>query len=364
MNEVPRQPRWKTVEYSKTQIILAGKAIKKVDATEEETKKAMLVIDNWRAAHAYPLHVIYTHLRRMAKDNDENIVVAERLKRLDSIIKKLKRQKTMNLWTMQDLGGCRFIVPELSDVFTYANKYKKSRIRHKFIKEYNYIAQPKQDGYRSLHHVYKYYSDTPNSPYNNNMLIELQFRTHLQHLWATAVETMGLYTKQALKAGQGDDETKRFFALTSSLLAMKESTALVPNTPTSWPELMDEIVELNKRKHFLDVLSAIRVVIEARNEAMRGKQGYYLLILNFDTHRLRIAYYKLSQAENANAAYTQIEKNRVENKIDAVLVSVSSFQTLKVAYPNYFSDIGEFLQIIGSEIIRYEKYCEKKLALI
>lgn len=293
MNKVPRQPRWKTVEYSKTQIILAGKAIKKVDATEEETKKAMLVIDNWRAAHAYPLHVIYTHLRRMAKDNDENIVVAERLKRLDSIIKKLKRQKMMNLWTMQDLGGCRFIVPELSDVFTYANKYKKSRIRHKFIREYNYIAQPKQDGYRSLHHVYKYYSDTPDSPYNNNMLIELQFRTHLQHLWATAVETMGLYTKQALKAGQGDDETKRFFALTSSLLAMK-----------------------------------------------------------------------VSQAENANAAYTQIEKNRVENKIDAVLVSVSSFQTLKVAYPNYFSDIGEFLQIIGSEIIRYEKYCEKKLALI
>ena len=80
--------------------------------------------------------------------------------------------------------------------------------------------------------------------------------------------------------------------------------------------------------------------------------------------RLRIAYYKLSQAENANAAYTQIEKNRVENKIDAVLVSVSSFQTLKVAYPNYFSDIGEFLQIIGSEIIRYEEYCEKKLILI
>lgn len=50
---------------------------------------------------------------------------------------------------------------------------------------------------------------------------------------------------------------------------------------------------------------------------MSGKQGYYLLILNFDTHRLRIVYYKTSQAENANAAYTQIEKNRVEAKIDA-----------------------------------------------
>ena len=78
----------------------------------------------------------------MAKENDEKIIVAERLKRLDSIINKLKREKTMSLWTMQDLGGCRFIVPELYDVFAYAKKYKKSRIRHKFIKEYNYLHNP------------------------------------------------------------------------------------------------------------------------------------------------------------------------------------------------------------------------------
>ena len=297
----------------------------------------------------------------MAKKSDKKIIVAERLKRLDSIIKKLNREKTMNLWTMQDLGGCRFIVPEPRDVFSFANKYKNSCIRHKFVKEYNYIAQPKESGYRSLHYVYKYHSDSANSPYNRNMLIELQFRTHLQHLWATAVETMGVYTNQLLKAGQGDSDIKRLFALTSSLLAIKESTALVPNTPTSWLELMDEIILLDNRQHFLDVLSAIRIAIEAREKVMSGKQGYYLLILNFDTHRLRITYFKTSQAENANAAYSQIEKNRVESKIDAVLVSVSSFQMLKAAYPNYFSDIGEFVDIIRSEIEKYRKYCEKKL---
>ena len=35
-------------------------------------------------------------------------------------------------------------------------------------------------------------------------------------------------------------------------------------------------------------------------------------------------------------------------KIDAVLVNVSSFNALKSAYPNYFSDIGEFVDIIKS----------------
>lgn len=64
--------------------------------------------------------------------NRPDIVVAERLKRLDSIINKLKREPNMSLWTMQDLGGCRFIVPTVNEVFLYAEKYKNSRIRQKY----------------------------------------------------------------------------------------------------------------------------------------------------------------------------------------------------------------------------------------
>ena len=92
---------WKKVENSRNKIIRAGKIIRKDESTEEEIIAATKVIDNWRAAHAYPLHVIYMHLRRMGSV-DKDIIVAERLKRLDSIIKKLKREPNMNLWTMQD----------------------------------------------------------------------------------------------------------------------------------------------------------------------------------------------------------------------------------------------------------------------
>ena len=42
--------------------------------------------------------------------------------------------------------------------------------------------------------VYQYKSDRIET-YNRNMLIEIQFRTHLQHIWATAVETMGLFDR-------------------------------------------------------------------------------------------------------------------------------------------------------------------------
>ena len=63
---ITNQPKWKIVEYSRSQIIKAGKTIKKEDAPEREAAQATKIIDNWRAAHAFPMHVIYMHLRRMA----------------------------------------------------------------------------------------------------------------------------------------------------------------------------------------------------------------------------------------------------------------------------------------------------------
>ena len=115
-DEKIKQPKWKIVENSRSQIINAGKTIRNEDISNEERNSAIKVIDNWRAAHAFPMHVIYMHLRRMCSQN-EDVIVAERLKRLKSITNKLKREKAMNLWTMQDLGGCRVIVPKISDVY-------------------------------------------------------------------------------------------------------------------------------------------------------------------------------------------------------------------------------------------------------
>ena len=88
------------------------------------------------------MHVIYIHLRRMAAPRND-ILVVERLKRLDSIIGKLRREAGMDLWRMQDLGGCRFITPSVDEVFHFAEEYKKSRVRHEYKRTYDYIHNPK-----------------------------------------------------------------------------------------------------------------------------------------------------------------------------------------------------------------------------
>ena len=344
-----KQPRWKKVEYPRSQIIKAGKIIKKSDTKNEKLDETIAVIDNWRAAHAFPLHVIYMNLRRFSKKNSE-IVVVERLKRLDSIINKLKREPSMSLWTMQDLGGCRVIVPTIEDVYEYKDIYENSRKRHVKKREYDYIANPKQSGYRSLHVVYEYYSES-NQDYNKKMLIEIQFRTKLQHLWATAVETMGIFTDQAIKAGKGSDEVKHFFILVSSLFANEEKMPLVPDTIDDMNKLIQEIKELNTKYKYLDILTGIKVAIKTEQDAKKGtKYAYCVLTLNYEKKELTIFRFKSSEIDQANSFYTMMEKDRKSEKNNTVLVRASSFAELKSAYPNYFSDISKFVNKVNSYI--------------
>ena len=342
------QPKWKVVEYTQSQINKAGRTIRKEDASDEERAYAIKVIDNWRAAHAFPLHVFYMHLRRMAA-NHTDIVVAERLKRLDSILNKLKRETSMSLWKMQDLGGCRFIVPTIEDVYYYANKYETSSKRHELKKTYDYIKKPKESGYRSLHRVYEYHSDKKNT-YNTNMLIELQFRTHLQHLWATAVETMGVFLKEDIKSGMGSDSINHFFRLVSSLFALREGQPVVSGMSDDLDSLVADLRRINKEHNYLQLLSGIKVAID-HQQKNKGKQSskpaYFILILNYETRRLSIRNYMASEIERANEAYNFIENNKNDSKIDAVLVRVRSVDMLKTAYPNYFSDLTEFTQSIS-----------------
>ena len=86
------QPRWKIPEYTKREINEAGNTIRNDSATDAEKASALEIIDNWRAAHAYPLHVFYMNLRSKAGHRTD-IIVAERLKRMNSIVEKLRREK-------------------------------------------------------------------------------------------------------------------------------------------------------------------------------------------------------------------------------------------------------------------------------
>ena len=130
--------KWKEPIYSKKEINNAGQLLRNPGITSAERSRALSIVDNWRAAHAYPLHVLYMNLRRRA-ESKANVLVVERLKRLDSIVKKLEIEKGMQLYRMQDLGGCRMVLPTLQDVYKYSDNLERSRIRHELKKTNDYI---------------------------------------------------------------------------------------------------------------------------------------------------------------------------------------------------------------------------------
>ncbi|MBR2666611.1 MAG: hypothetical protein IKD96_00430 [Oscillospiraceae bacterium] len=329
------------VRYSRTQVKKAGKIYVSENTTQEEKDRALILINNWRAAHSFPLQVIYMHVKRNA---GAQAIVAQRLKRLYSITQKLHRFPNMSLTAMQDIGGCRVIVDSISDVYSMVSSLKKSRMRHKLKEEYDYIRSPKPDGYRSYHIVYSYFSEK--NPKYNGLFIEIQIRTHIQHLWATAVETMDTFTGDPLKTGQGDPENRQFFVLISKLLeAYESSNQSIDDVKRT--DSLQEFLKYEKEHEVLRKLKSIKEAVGYVQSVDNRDQGYYVLRLDREKNQLLINSYTKKQLEQATAEYDLAEKNRSVDE-DIVLVSTASFNMLKKAYPNYFADINEFIELIDS----------------
>lgn len=344
----------KTVEYKKSEINEAGQKIALNTLSNEEKTQYLKIIDNWRVAHAFPMNTFAINLKNQVADIPGAIVV-QRLKRLDTIIGKIKRYPKMELYRMQDLGGCRVIVPTVEDVYLVKKRLRESRIRHILHNEKDYIATPKSNtGYRGIHLVYRYKSEK-NKNYNG-LQTEIQIRTQLQHLWATAVETVGLFTQNDLKFNQGSESWLDFFKWVSALFSVEERSAIVEGVPTDPKVIAYTVLEKLGELEVIDRLMTIGIATKHVPKLKRKKKKrpgyYYLLILDFNSLKLYIEEY--DGIDEANERYNEIETQnsfKDEKKVNVVLVSAQSFDALLNAYPNYFVDIRNFnntlLDLIG-----------------
>lgn len=333
---------WTEPQYSKTKVDRAGKTISSSISLDTELDEALYVVNNWRSSHSFPLNTLQTGLRQRARQVDSDALVAQRIKRLSSIEAKLFRFPTMKLSQMQDIGGCRAVVRTAADVRVLAEAHRTSGMKHKLVRTDDYLSSPQTSGYRGIHLIYRYYSDR--SETYNGLQIEVQLRSLLQHAWATAVETVGTFLKQALKSSQGHAEWLRFFALMGSALAMRERTALVAGTPT---DRQDLLAALRQKSTELDVERRL----EAYGNALQTleKRGvvdahFFLLALDPVADTITIHGFRKNELETATTAYLDVERSmNAATGAEAVLVSVDSIAALKRAYPNYFLDTQAFL---------------------
>lgn len=333
---------WAVALYSKKAVMRAGECLINPLASYEEYAAAMDVLSNWRAAHAYPMHSLLMMLRKKASSIDKKAIVVQRLKRTPSILEKLSRYPEMKLHRMQDISGCRAIVSNVRDAERLSGSIRKSRTRHQLHKVDNYIDRPKETGYRGIHLVYKYNGDKNDY---QDYFVEIQIRSKIQHAWATAVEIVDAFTKQALKSSKGEKDWLDFFTCVGNEFALLEKRPIGENV-----EGLNTAVETRRLASKLNVaarLSAFTVSTDHIIQKGDSKTDYYLLELTNDAKEIRITKYKQSQFEIATAAYLEREKVAKSSSLhDVVLVSASSMHALHKAYPNYFADSREFLRYL------------------
>ncbi|MDR2924364.1 MAG: RelA/SpoT domain-containing protein [Azoarcus sp.] len=330
------------LEYSREDVNRSGKLLLSQDKLEE-SNHVIDIVDNWRAAHAYPTQVIFVTLKRRAESIFKGAQVGQRIKRLPSIIKKLEKEKEMKLSQMQDIGGCRVILNDIQQVYRLQEKIESSRWKHEKLQGKNYIKNPKNSGYRGIHLRYRYRGEGSKSGYNG-LKVEIQIRTMLQHVWATAVEAAEVFTQQEIKASRGKPEWERFFALMGSVFALWEKCPLVPETPNSYDDLCLEIKNLCEKYNIVNLFIGYANAIKITENKV-GKSDYYcLIILDPVAKRVGIRRFKKKEYKLANAAYIDAERNKSkEEQSQIVLVSVSSIKSLKRIYPNYFLDTKKFV---------------------
>jgi ppGpp synthetase/RelA/SpoT-type nucleotidyltranferase len=334
--------KWVVPENSNKRVQRASRTIGKGTGTPEEIQEARDVLSNYRLAHAFPLNAVTVTVRQRALDVNPNAVVAERRKRLPTILDKLKRHPTMSVTTMQDLGGCRVVfdtVAEVEELVSVLVDLPRSKNRVK--KVYDYLRDdpgPRDSGYRGVHLVYEYGASKKEY---HGLRIELQVRTRLQHAWATAVETMDLFSGSELKYGKGDADVLRFFVLVGSLMAYEEGTAPVPGAEGTREELAAELARLEANVGVLERLRGYAAIVG--EHAKTDRRNTLTLELWRTEGQLTVTVHETLAA--AEARITELEALDDED-LDAVLINIARISQLRDAYPNYFADTGRFTEFV------------------
>lgn len=327
---------------SRSRVRKAGQNVKNNKATQEDYK----IISLWRSKHISIITAMVNAIKRKLNKNKSNgVIIARRLKRLSSIELKLKRFKDMQLDRMQDIAGVRIIFKELAQVEHFQKSmettYLKGSRKFKLISTKDYISNPKNDGYRSIHQIFEYND-------NVKMCLELQIRTKLQHYWATAVEVLDTKSKTKIKQGSGESWNREFFKLCSELFALLENSSKENNI--SKKDICQKIEKLVKKHNILQNLKALAVSNKNIENQANNKNYYFIVLLDFDKSTLRITGFKKRDFEEAKKLYDFYEEDLRDKNSDVVLISLDEVKMLKKAFPNYYLDSNSFIDVITKEL--------------
>lgn len=178
---------------------------KRIENSDEISDEDLELLQQYRESFQKPIADVYDILFRISKAVDKDSIITYRIKRIDSIIRKLKRFKdnpkgSIALSRMADIAGCRCILStdSIEPIYHIVDQLKNEYGDKCTV--FDHIAPAKQSGYRSVHLHIK--DKSTNKP------IEIQIRNIGHHNWATLVEIIDLLFDTNVK--ESEDETSEF----------------------------------------------------------------------------------------------------------------------------------------------------------
>lgn len=341
---------------NKSAVRRAGQAISAGTATDDE----YFLIDRWRAAHGYVINTFQAWLKGHINKQEYYIEFAQRLKRRNTVVDKLKRKNLaggpliIDVSAMHDFAGCRMIFNDIQQLESFRSYIHSSQVmrnvehtlRHEPDK-YNYIIHPKPTGYRGIHDVYRHFPrgstrSQEKKPWDG-LLVELQYRTRAQHAWATAVEISDLLDGERTKFEMDTSERGRFFAIASEIIARRHEDLCNAFIDTSTQDLQ---IELQKLENNLGILRRLELLKQFEDE--ESLQNHNVLnIYRKPDGSLELEVLPFKTAAMAISKASELEAS--EESVNAVYVRSDNPKQLRSAYRNYFYDPVDFVKIIQAE---------------
>lgn len=320
---------------SKNKLVKLGRNLRDAETPSAED---IALLQRYRLSHKELLKKVFDIVCTQSKQIDSDSICSFRIKRIDSIIRKLQRLKgQLELKTMQDIAGCRCIMHTKKQVFALIRALHGTELKVFAINDYIGERKKKDSGYQSVH----MYVSLPNF---DKQFVELQIRTIDQHDWATFVETTdliyGTKIKESIINPYSDMENDLyiFHQILSKTNKNKQDEEFLLTTIRKYDIIgrMDEILVKNiikVRRQWADLMFGVT-------------RPQYFYIETDDNNQPQIKGF-ISYSDAEEYYYEAFEKNP---NMNMVLISLpnANFDRISIAYSNYILVYHKFSETLHS----------------
>lgn len=291
----------------------------KIGASAGVSQEDLNKLQEFRQTFQEPISNVFNFVLGVARKVDKQCIVTYRIKRIDTIVEKLRRfhenpNGKMNLSRMWDIAGCRCILNTTDENKLYVLLKKIQKEYGRDCKVNDYVEKQKDSGYRSIHiYVKDHQTQKP---------IEIQIRNKAQHNWATLVEIVDLLFGTKNKERGAESQLGRFLYLYSKAEDLTK-------------EEFSEMLKIERKVKVFERMSNVltRNYLNIRRQWLKQKtKGSYFVITANKSGSEIVSFPTFKEAETA---YYEKYLANSDSNIVLTHLRMPDFNQISMAYSNY-----------------------------